>query len=237
MNNSEKPSVDKILKILDKSYYKVDRHELLSNVFECGAIAVSNRFDTRRAKIREEKYSQIMKKYDTDGQNLIADVFTKIFKLLSSQLSIGFNDYLGELYMKSETSNSKSGQFFTPYCVSKICAECSINPVTVSVFKDQDKILKLHEPTCGSGGMIIATADILYNKYQFNISHNLLVECGDIDARCVYMTYLQLSLAGIPAIIYHRDGLTLETWDRWETPAYIFQWPRFRSILRGETDD
>jgi len=41
------------------------------------------------------------------------------------------------------------------------------------------------------------------------------------------MTYLQLALAGIPAVVYHRNGLTLETWDKWETPAYIMQYPRF----------
>lgn len=41
------------------------------------------------------------------------------------------------------------------------------------------------------------------------------------------MTYLQLSLVGIPAIIYHRNGLTLETWDKFETPAYIMQYHRF----------
>ena len=237
VDTKEIPTVDKILKLLDKGTYKVDRHEFLSDLFECGAIAISNQFDFQRSEEREKTYLQIINKYDKDMQMLIANVFTEIYKLLSSQIYIGFNDYLGELYMKFETSNSKSGQFFTPYCVSKMCADCSINPDVVKQAIEQDKIFTLHEPTCGAGGMIIAAADILYNKYHFNISRNLLVECGDIDARCVCMTYLQLSLAGIPAVVYHRDGLTLETWDRWETPAYIFQWPRFRSILRGETDD
>ena len=42
------------------------------------------------------------------------------------------------------------------------------------------------------------------------------------------MAYLQLSLAGIPATIYHRDGLSLKTWDKWETPPYLMQYTRFR---------
>ena len=42
------------------------------------------------------------------------------------------------------------------------------------------------------------------------------------------MAYLQLSLAGIPAAIYHRDGLSLETWDVWKTPPYLMQYTRFK---------
>ncbi len=45
------------------------------------------------------------------------------------------------------------------------------------------------------------------------------------------MTYLQLGVAGIPAIIYKRDTLTMQTWERWETPALIMQWLRFRKYI------
>ena len=165
-------------------------------------------------------------------QNLISEIFAQIYALLTTQIYTGFGDHLGELYMRSETSNSKSGQFFTPYHVSKLCAESAVNADEIQEHIENDKILTLHEPTCGSGGMIIALADILYNKYHFNISRNLFVECGDIDSRCVHMAYLQLSLAGIPAVIYHRDGLTLATWDKWETPAYIMQYSRFKAVQR-----
>jgi type I restriction-modification system DNA methylase subunit len=221
------PKVDDIIKLISKATYKVGIHELLSDVFECSAIAISNKFDFRNYDSREEKYKAIMNKYDLETRKLICEIFAKIYMLLSNQISVGFNDYLGELYMRSETSSSKAGQFFTPYCVSKMCAEISIDQKTIDECIEKDKILTMHEPTVGAGGMVLALADVLYNKYHFNIARNLFIECGDIDIRCVHMTYLQLALAGIPAVIYHRDGLTLETWDRWETPAYIMQYPRF----------
>ena len=41
------------------------------------------------------------------------------------------------------------------------------------------------------------------------------------------MTYLQLSLAGVPAIVKHQDAISRELWSVWRTPAYIFQYPRF----------
>ena len=47
------------------------------------------------------------------------------------------------------------------------------------------------------------------------------------DTRCVHMTYLQLSLAGVPAIVKHQNSLTRELWSVWKTPAFIFQYPRF----------
>ena len=222
------PTINDIIKLLDKGSYKVGRHELLSDVFQCGAIAVSNKFDKRQSKKREETYLSIIKKYDKDTQQLITEIFAEISVLLLSQIDMGFDDYLGKLYMLSETSNSKTGQFFTPYHVSKLCAEMSINKSIVNEYIEKDKILTLNEPSCGAGGMIIAAIDILYNRYRLNYSRNLFVECSDIDQKCVHMTYLQLSLIGVPAIVYQRDTLTMKTWQKWETPAYIMQYLRFQ---------
>ncbi len=232
----EKPSakVDKILKMMDRGTYRVNRHQFLSDIFECGACAISNQFDFPRAEKREKRYVQIMNTYEPEMRQLIAEIFTEIYTLLTQQInpSVGFADYLGELYMKSETSNSKAGQFFTPYDVSKMCAKMSINSVEVEQYIEEDKILTLNEPACGSGGMVLAAVDVLYNEYHFNYSRNLVVYCSDIDSRCVHMAYLQLALAGIPAIIAQQNTLTLEKWDEWRTPAYIMQWLRFRDCLK-----
>ena len=224
---------------MDKGTYKVGVHEFLSDLFEMAAIAISNEFDFRQAEKREKTYLSLINKYEKDMQQLIVQTFTEIYKLLSNQYNplIGFADYLGEIYMRSETSSGKSGQFFTPYCVSRMCAKCAINENAIKDAMEQDKIITLHEPTCGSGGMIIAMADVLYNDYHFNISRNLLVECGDIDKRCVRMSYLQLSLAGIPAVIFQRDGLTMETWERWETPAYVMNYSRFKNAFKKLPND
>lgn len=230
LNVKSVPTVDGMLKKLDKAVYKVGAHEFLSDLFECGAIAISNKFDMRQAEKREERYLQIINKYDKSTQGLITELFSDIFVLLTSQLdgTARFNDYLGELYMRSETSNKHSGQFFTPYNVSRACAEISIDKEKAMRCMEQNEVLTLNEPACGSSGMIIAAADVLYNQCDFNISHNLFVECSDIDSRCVHMSYLQLAFTGIPAVIYRRNTLSMETWERWETPALIMQWMRFR---------
>ena len=222
------PTVDDILKQMNKFSGQTSPTEFLSDVFKCGAIAISNKFDKTKYDKRESEYKLTINKYNKSDRQLIADIFANIYILLSNQLYIGFDDYLGKIYMPSNTSNYKTGQFFTPYTISKLCADVAIDEKEIKNHIENDNIITMHEPAVGSGGMVLATADTLYNKYHFNISRNLFVECGDVDVRCVYMTYLQLSLAGIPAAIYHRDGLSLETWDVWKTPPYLMQYTRFR---------
>ena len=231
------PTVNDILKLLDRGTYRVSKHELLSDIFKCGAIAISNQFDKPQAEEREKAYLATINKYDEDMRKTISEIFANIYLLLQSQIENGFNDHLGELYMRSETQSAKAGQFFTPYSVSKMCAEVSIDETIVKDSIERDRVLTLSEPACGAGGMIIAAVDVLHNKYNFNYSRNLLVECSDIDERCVHMTYLQLACTGVPAIIYQRDTLTMKTWQRWETPAYIMQWLRFKDVLNRRADD
>lgn len=171
------PTVKDIIKNLDKGTYKTSRYEFLSDVFECGAIAISNKFDKRKAPEREESYLRIIKKYDKDMQNLLLETFTQIYLLLSNQINphVGFDDYLGKIYMQSETSSKQAGQFFTPYHVSLASAEMTLEKGLIEQYIEEDKILTLNEPTCGSGGMVLAAADVLYNKYHFNIARNFLL--------------------------------------------------------------
>lgn len=35
------------------------------------------------------------------------------------------------------------------------------------------------------------------------------------------MAYVQLSLLHIPAVVYHGNSLTVETWSTWRTPAHV----------------
>lgn len=228
------PTVKEMAEKLEKLPSGIDPKELLTDLFECGAIAISNKFDMRQAQTRELKYLNTMAKYDEEIRNLIVELFADIRMLITNQYnsSIGFNDYLGALYMNSGTSNNRAGQFFTPYHISKLCAACGIDVEKVAKAKEKKAVLTLIEPSCGSSGMIIATADILYNNFNFDITQNLFVECSDVDSRCIHMSYIQLGLAGIPAVIYKRDSLTIQTWERWYTPSLLMQWKKFRKFIK-----
>lgn len=224
------PTVDEIDKIITANSHRIGKSQLINDIFECGAIAISNKVDLRQAETREERYLQIIRQYRKDEQNLIATVFSKIFALLSSVVYDDgrFGDYLGELFMRNNQGNDKAGQFFTPFHVSKLCSKMILTEQSVRPLIEQDKIITLNDPCCGSGGMILASMDILQNDYGVNYARNCFIDCGDIDIRCVHMTYLQLSLAGVPAIVKHQDALSRKLWSVWYTPAYLFQYLRFR---------
>lgn len=231
------PAIDDIIKKFDRGTYRIDRYKLLSDLFECGAIAISNKFDLPQAEEREKRYLDIMNGYRPAERLLMRDIFGDIFALLSSvTYSDGvFDDYLGKLFMNSGVSNDKAGQFFTSYSVSKLTAEMVVDKETVEKHKKDDSILTVNEPTCGSGGMVLAMLDVLKNKYDFNYARNCFVEAADIDARCVHMCYLQLSLAGVPAIIKQQDTLSRKLYQVWKTPAYIMQYTRFCKYERFAT--
>ena len=42
------------------------------------------------------------------------------------------------------------------------------------------------------------------------------------------MTYLTLSLLGVPAVVRLGDALAMEYREAWFTPAYLIAWPHFK---------
>lgn len=226
------PTLNEIMKLFDGAIYRVDRHKLLSDLFEVGAIVISNQVDFNHAKEREERYKQIMESYNPEERELLVKLWCNVYSLLSSMTYADgeFNDWLGILYMQSNTNNKEAGQFFTPYCISKACAKITVEKEKVDQHKKDGEIFSICEPACGSGGMILAVLDTLYNDYNYNYTENVFVEASDIDVRCVHMCYLQLSLAGVPAIVKQQDALSRKLYNVWYTPAYCFQYLRFRKF-------
>lgn len=219
------PTVEEIIKFIDRSSYTVGKSKLISDVFACGALSISNLVDLTQYDEREELYKQIINGYKPKERELIAELFGKIFALLTSVTYDNgrFDDYLGKLFMLCNQGNKDAGKFFTPYHISNLMAKMSITDVDVK----QNDIISISDPCSGGGGMLMAALDVLKNNYNVNYAYHCYIEACDIDIRCVHMTYLQLALAGVPAIVRHQNSLTKEIWSVWKTPAFIFQYPRF----------
>ena len=165
----------------------------------------------------EQKYLDVAKQY-TKEQVLI---FGEMLALLVSALEEKHKDFLGQVFSMNNFGNTHKGQFFTPYHLSKMMAEI----VNVD-FKEIEKQLEnydyvtLSEPCCGSGGMIIAFAETL-KENGYNYQHQLYVEAVDIDEICFKMTYIQLSLLGIPAKVIRGDTLSMRYYEVLYTPFYF----------------
>lgn len=223
------PTVKEIVKLIDDAAVFHDKDRFLSDLFCCMAVSISNIVDLYRKDEREEQYKQIISRYSKTEQQAMSEISGKLFMLLSSVVYDDgvFSDYLGEIFMTCNMGNKSAGQFFTPYHVSKLCAKLAIGTPD----KADGKILTFNDPCCGSGGMVLAAMDVLKNDFGINYTMDCFVDCSDIDLRCVHMTYLQLSLAGVSAIVKHKDSLTKQLYSVWRTPAFVMQHPRFMKYI------
>ena len=231
-----KASTNEIAKILNRIQGH-DNYTVIRDFFEISAIAIRNNVDHGKERDSyEQRYLAIIEKYRKEDLSVFVEALGVFMGWIDKAMKgdIPFRDFAGEIYMDSGTSNGQAGQFFTPYHISKLMAECNFDKdrLRAEIAEDPDRVITIAEPTCGAGGLIIAAIDVLKDA-GINYSWNAFVDCGDIDARCVHMTYLTLSLLGVPAVVRRGDALMLDYSETWYTPAYIFAWPHFKSHLRG----
>ncbi len=174
-------------------------YQIFTDWVQCMAYALENSchpfFHDARWKKQEEEYLQIITGYKDKGER-----FSRMYANLEMALTEEIKDILGEVYMESGCGSKITGQFFTPFHVSKMMARLSLNDIDLS------KPITLHEPSCGAGGAIIATAAGLKER-GINYQRSMDVVAQDLDWKAVYMTYVQLSLLGIKAIVVQGDTL------------------------------
>jgi hypothetical protein len=197
---------------------------------ELAALAISNSVDRAQFEPREKRYLEIVGKYKPDEvarfPKMLGELTLSFEKRIDMMLAAravgarggGLTDILGEAYMMLDLGNARSGQFFTPYHVSHLMASI-LSIGTIESARSQG-FVRVHEPACGAGGMMIATAEAFHNA-GLNYQLAMHATCIDIDPCCVHMTYLQLSLLHIPAIVVHGNALSMEVWGHWFTPAHV----------------
>lgn len=174
-------------------------YEIFMDWIQCSALAIQNSLCQIHDKLwrsREEDYKRIMNKYSVEEQNR----FPEMLAWLVEELEDNPRDVLGEVFMRSGMGSDAGGQFFTPFSISQMMAELSVAP------PEEGEKVRLNEPSCGSGGSIIAAALSLKEK-GVNYQKCMKVVAQDLDWRCVYMCYVQLSYLGIDAVCVQGDTL------------------------------
>jgi type I restriction-modification system DNA methylase subunit len=160
----------------------------------------------------EQEYLDVAKNYTPDEITKHAELLA----ITADALEVMESDFLGEVFTKAELTNSRNGQFFTPYHVSYMMASMLIGENL-----PKNRICRINDPCCGAGGMLVAGAMVLKQR-GFNFQRDALFYGCDIDHRCARMTFIQLSLLGIPAIITCGDTLSLKTyWQRETIGCYL----------------
>lgn len=151
------------------------------------------------AGTREPEYLEVARGYSRDELN----EFSRGFALLVEEMEAApFTDMLGPYYLDIAAHSSKQarGEFFTPPEISKLIARMVFDPEAI---KAEGKPITLNEPACGSGGMVLATAE-LFAPDSVDL---LRVTAQDINPVAADMCYLNLTLWGIPARVIRGDTI------------------------------
>ncbi|EHJ9981300.1 N-6 DNA methylase [Vibrio parahaemolyticus] len=186
------------------------RHKVWDDLITCFAISLHNA--VAKDEDLEKKYLNIIGNYQRSEQ---LEMPKLVGMLVCAFEESGHCDLLGEMYMGMEISSKNLGQFFTPYSLSKVCAKLTLDRTAI----ETQKYVTTHEPACGSGGMIIAQADVMFEE-KYNPQKQLLAYCVDVDQTAAMMCYIQLALWGIPAVVTIGNTLTMQFSRTMLTPMY-----------------
>ncbi len=174
-------------------------YNIFADWVECCALSIANTVDVVHGQLwqdRENEYMAIIGKYTEEERNR----FPVMFNILVEEMEENPRDVLGEAFMRGGLGSDAGGQFFTPFNISKLLSEISVTA------PEDGQDVTVCEPSCGSGGSIIAAALTLREK-GVDYQKSMKVLAQDLDWRCVYMCYVQLSLMGINAMCVQGDTL------------------------------
>jgi len=211
-----------LIKLINNLSYKYGAWKVFEDFLAMSAMSISNAVDWNQKEKREAEYMEIVGRYERHD----VDAFPQMMDHLVGELEChteSLQDVLGQVFHELELHNKYKGQFFTPQHICDFMGMISLHENDPDISKKG--YIAMVEPCCGSGAMILGFANAMTkNGYSYN--QQMVARAIDIDIKCVYMCYLQLSLYGIPAVIIHGNSFAYEEWSRWHTPVFMLdEWP------------
>lgn len=181
---------------------------------EMFALAFRNAVDLTGRAQREEEYLRTAGQYSAKQLSRFAEAFA----LITLEMEESPSDVLGHIYMELGLGNDHLGQFYSPMSVATLLAGMNTDSLVRQV--SERGYAQVYEPASGAAAFLIAVTQEM-RRLDLNYQTQLHVTAEDISVRAVHMSYLHLSLLGVPGVIYRRNTLTMETFDAWYTPAHI----------------
>jgi len=211
---------NEIIKLIKQAAYSKAVYQVFNDFVEMAAISIANTVDFVDYKKRESRYLDLINSYDKRYQELFPEMLGHLVLALEDKAqTTGPEDILGPIFHELELHSKYKGQFFTPQHISDFMALVTCGDDMQSTIEEKGYI-DMCEPCCGSGVMILSFCKAM-KQSNLSYANQLVVTAVDIDEKCVHMTFLQLSLYGVPAVVIHGNSLTTEEWSRWYTPFYI----------------
>ncbi|MDR1502259.1 MAG: N-6 DNA methylase [Prevotella sp.] len=169
-------------------------------------MATASLYSWKKNKVVEQSYTEIESQYKKET----VKKFASLLAIVASALENEERDFLGNIYIEENFNNSKLYQIFTPFDLALMIAHLNFDSLCVEF----DRIYTICDPCCGSGNLLIASYNVLKDKF-LDIEKNILFYGKDIDNQCAMMTFMQLTLLSIPAIITCGNAISNECiWEK-----------------------
>lgn len=208
-----------LYKMADMTRGRISKSQVFTDFLAYGALLLSIRTDPVHSEQRKKSFIELKSRYTDDECQVFHQTLQSLCSEVVEDVHTGcYRDHLAAPYSMIGARNSSLKQDFTPNDIAQLMAEITMEQDTKMPEKGY---FTLTDPTCGSGVLLLAGAERLADL-GFNPCEQLVIQAADLDIRCVHMTYLQLSLYGIPAVVIHGDSIALKEYDRWYTPMYIW---------------
>lgn len=200
-----KDSYKVIVKLFESLTGSKSMYQVFQDCMEVIALSIQNSCEVfpHRREYFEKRYLEIINNYDEKSRETITKIFSEMVTMLEQQ---PFQDLLGDLYMQLDMGSDALGQFFTPYHVSSMMGNLTIDSENVKNEIETKGYIKLNEPCIGGGANIIGYLEHLH-KLGINYQQSVIIVGQDLSRMSSLMAYIVLSMLGCQAVIKNDDTL------------------------------
>lgn len=212
------------IKLIGSNDRSRNDYDKFADFLELGycAFAKLMALSTEQADALEARYMRVVDRYRRDERqlNMIREIYPSLIGIAWSAVKEGGVDFLGAVSSEMEILNSRIGQFFTPWNVTRMMAKMIVGGTDIPEIVEGKGYVTILEPASGAGGMMLAAADEV-QALGYDPGQHMLVNTIDISPMCFKMTYLQLAWRGIPALVQQGDTLRMQMVEGAWTPATV----------------
>lgn len=210
-----RPAVQRFVKGISGICQSKHSDEVLRDFIElafCALAKQASPFADQRDQL-EKQYMEVVGRFP-DKDHIRA--MPEFLAIALGEICNGGVDFLGEVASEMGALDGRLGQFFTPYEVSRLMAEISLQGVEKII--EENGFVTVQEPAAGAGGMLMAMADVIEAK-GFNLETQVWIEATELARSTFHMCYVQCTARGLAGRIIHGNSLSLETFSKTFTAA------------------
>lgn len=199
---------------------RIHRREVYRDFIDYCALNISVQTDHVHQE-RKTSLDKLLKRYKEEERAAFAHTFRELAHTVVRNVEGGiYEDLLGSTYCEFGADNRALKQDFTPQDVARLLAK--ITTIGNHYELPSEGFFTLNDPTSGSGILLLAAVEEAIRN-GLNPSEQFVIQASDCDIACAQMTYIHLSLYGIPAVVVQGDCISMKEYSRWYTPVYLWR--------------